>query len=276
MITPDCSYADYVALPGTRWSQLSQILKSPRHFKIADRSTRPTRSMKLGSIADCLLFTPDDFADRYVIFDEISPKTGKIWTANSNAYRQFEADHPDQEIISPQLLNHSQQIVDEIHGNPHVRDILQGDYQVAITWKDPITGLELKGLADCVGDGFLSDLKTSNVINPSPWDLGRKVYDYQYHCQLALYRDGLRANGVDVNETYLAFVENSPPFDSVAMRLGEFELGMGQQTVRQCLELLAVCTEKDEWPGVASGIVDLWFPDFVYKEHEHEHGEVAA
>lgn len=254
-------YDTYDKLEGERKSRLALFDESPEAFRYPPPRT-PGRSLRLGSAADCLLFTPQEYADKFVAFPGRRDKRTK-------EYKDFLDQHPGKEILSVDEDATAHLIRDRVNANPDMRRVLTGRAQVAVTWTDPDHGVRLKGLLDVLGDGFVTDLKTSRAVKDSPWVLGRIVHDYGYHVQLAMYVDGCRANGRKIDNAYIAWVKNSAPWSTGVMRVPEHELDIGRRKYKGWLEQLVWCQERDEWPGPWEGVIDLWFPDFVYKEDEN-------
>lgn len=67
-------------------------------------------------------------------------------------------------------------------------------------------GFDIKGKVDVIGDGFLTDFKTTRSI--SSWIKGNyinqwTVINYSYHTQLEWYKYLAEKNGIDVKEVFL-------------------------------------------------------------------------
>jgi hypothetical protein len=70
-----------------------------------------------------------------------------------------------------------------------------------------------------------------------------------YHAQLAWYRIGLRANGIDPQAAHIVAVENSNPFVTTVFRVTEQALDKGERLVRLWMERLLACERHNCWPG---------------------------
>lgn len=91
--------------------------------------------------------------------------------------------------------------------NPESAPLFEQDSNVqrelTFVWQCERTGAWLKGRADFVLDGWLVDAKTISSIFKAKWH----VRDFRYDVQLAIYQDGLRHNGVNINRVSNLFVE---------------------------------------------------------------------
>jgi len=87
-----------------------------------------------------------------------------------------------------------------------------------------------------------------------------------YPAQVAWYRRGARANGIDPKTLSLICVESTPPHPVVVLRLPENVLEMGDRLCTLWLERLRVCEESGQFPGYAQSPIDLELPAWVMEE----------
>ena len=82
---------EYDAHPGERWSHLSHMGKSPLHYQHAKENGRAeTTALRTGSALHTLVFEPETYDDRFVVYRESKTK-GK---GSKKSWAAFQAD-PD-------------------------------------------------------------------------------------------------------------------------------------------------------------------------------------
>jgi hypothetical protein len=128
-----------------------------------------------------------------------------FYTANSG--RRLLKQHEYDDHVA--ALRSVYRQVESHHDARHI--VSNGDWSVAYQWTCPHgSGLNLKGLADVVGDGWVADIKTCS--DPTPHGFARQAANLRYHWQAFAYREAYAAiNGGDLPDFYFVAIGNEPP-----------------------------------------------------------------
>jgi len=147
----------------------------------------------------------------------------------------------------------SQAIADAVLSYPPAAAILGQDTtrtEVRLSWTDAATGVECKGYADIVGDGFVVDLKTVATVERD--GLLRDIYRMGYHIQGAHYCAGVEAmNGLPAGSVSFGVlaVEGSAPHDVALVLISPEMMEQGERDRQAMLRTIAECRRTGEYPG---------------------------
>jgi hypothetical protein len=243
------SFAEYSSTPGTNWSVLKHILTSPAHYRAAANAEKraPSAAMRIGSLADALVFGTD--AAQYVAgpYDDYRTKAAQEWRREQEAAGRV--------VVSAGEYEAATRIAHAVGLDPHARRILDGArYQVPLAWTDAKTGIACKGLADIVGPGWLYDLKTARTIAPRAFL--RQAGQLGYLGQLGFYAHGIEATTSDrPDDVGWIVVESAAPYDVGVITLPPEIIAVAMTYARQALDTLAECIAANRWPGIYGGEV---------------------
>lgn len=260
-------YAEYDALPGVRWSHLARIRDgSELHLRdyLDRRADRDTDSLRRGRLAHTLLLQPERYEEDYTVFP--GRRQGKAWEA-------FEKEHADTCILRPEDIDRAEGMVDALRSNEHAAPYLgAGLAEGTIEWTDGRSGVACKARPDWLTlapEGLvIVDVKTARTIDDRFFGIAANRYGY--HAQLAHYRAGLIARGVQVARVVILAVESAPPHDVGVFVLDEPALDLGASIVDDMLTRYAVALRTDRWPGRFGAPVPLKLPDYVFGTIEIE------
>jgi hypothetical protein len=252
------SFDEYRAIKAVNWSRLKKIATSPLHY--LHGLTAPdedTPSKILGRAVHAAVLEPERLDDDYAVFDG-AVRRGKDWDT-------FKAANADRTILKADEFALARSCGEAVRNHPRARAYLElvGEAEKTITWTDEVTGLPCKARLDLFTPGVLGDLKTARTIAKLPFLKQAKWLGYDG--QLAHYRMGCRANGLDVQKVVLIAVENSAPFDVGVFVWDEERLLVAEQEVRALLDRLAECIQTRTFPGQ--------HPDEVLVEADNVVGE---
>lgn len=261
------TYNSYDAIDAIRWSHLSKIRDgSELHLReYLDRPSSPdTDSQRKGRLGHSLLFEPHRFAEEYVVFP--GRRQGKVWEA-------FEEENKDKCILRPDDIKIGQGMADALRSNEHSAPyLLAGIPEGTIVWDDPSTSIRCKARPDWLtlaetGSGIvLVDVKTARTIEERLFGLAANRYGY--HAQLAHYRRGLRALGVQVDRVVILAVENTPPHDVGVFILDDAALTLGDAIVTETLGRYSMALQRNKWPGRFASAVPLCLPDYLFGDFD--------
>ena len=265
-------FGEYRDLQGVNWSTLGKMRASPAHYRHADTiSRRPTPDQATGSAVHTLVLEPDEFPARYVIYHGEGTRASK-------EYRAFVADVADvRAVLKRAEYEEVQAMADAVDQHPAAGPLFTSGWaERSFTWTDPATGLICKGRTDWLAyDGIVTgdagqpdrqrvilvDLKTARSSDAR--EFGRSAASYGYHMQLAHYRAGLLANGIEVSQVLIVVVESSAPYDVCVYEITDDQLAKASAEVAALLARVKECQESDNWPGRSDEITPLDLPAWV-------------
>lgn len=250
------TYGEYDQIDAIRWSCLKEMRRSPKHYKWRlDHPLPDTDSLRLGRAVHVAVLEPDRFPLEVAVFAG-AVRRGKEWQA-------FAEVNAKRTILKADEYAMCLAIRDSVRSHPVAKHLLtEGESEKSIAWTDPRTGLRCKGRLDWL-NSMLVDLKTDARLNPRRFPT--TVAKYGYASQLALYREGLRALGMDGPPVKILAVESVPPYDVGVFSLGENELWAGEEEVHGLLDRVVECTAKNAWPGMfGDGETELTLPAWAF------------
>lgn len=236
------SHADYASIDAINWSTLKEAARSALHYQY--RLAHPaeeTAAMRFGRAVHTAVFEPDRFPLEYVVFDGAA-RRGKDWEA-------FVAANANRTILRRDEYEKALAIRDAVRANkPAARLLRRGVAEATLSWTDPSTGLGCKGRIDFLGSRVAVELKTTQTVEARLFN--SVAARMLYHCQLAFYDMGLRANGIEVQWKLIA-IEAEPPHDVAVFAVGDDVLQTGAEQCRELLALVARCrsSRRQRWPG---------------------------
>jgi hypothetical protein len=140
--------------------------------------------------------------------------------------------------------------------------------ECAITWTNPETGLRCKGRFDSMSTTTITEIKTTR--NVAADFMSRTLHSYDYHCQLAHYRMGMKAlTGRDYACRIVA-VEAEAPHDVAVFEIDEEALLAGEMDVSTLLRRVVECRASGVWPGRYTDPQVLTLPRWATKDDDED------
>lgn len=227
---------------------------NPDHINL-----EPTKALKFGKAAHCLLLGDEAFNERFAIRPDYYPSDSnrpeaerRKWNGNSHdckAWLEWAAAH-DLTVITSDDIDLIRAMAADARTHPLVEaGALSGRVERTMVARDPVTGIWLKARPDSIPtiDGMFADLKTAADL--SEGFLSRQIGDAGYYLQGAMIRMICRLLGIPFEEFWLIYVLKDPVPDTAAVRLSEFDLDRGEAVIRWCLHTIKACMDAGEWPG---------------------------
>lgn len=230
----------YLKRPGVHNTLLKEMKRSPKRYQFrAANPLEDSTTLAFGRASHTAVLEPDRFPIDYAVFPG-KRRQGKEW-------EQFQAANADRTILKMDEYAACLAVRDAVRSHPVAGPLLaSGKPEQTITWTDAATGLECKGRADWLSPVALVDLKTTTDIDADRF--GALAARMGYHAQLAFYRDGLRANGLDLPAKIIA-VEADEPHDVAVYAIDDDSLYAGEEQYRDALRKVAKCQAAQVWPG---------------------------
>ncbi len=222
---------------------------------------KPTRAMLIGTAVHYLVLGPRP--DKPVLCFPGEERKGNVW-------KEFASLNSDADILTLPEWAEAEVIAAAVKRDPVARTFLDegARFEVPLVWEDGGIKCSTSGV-DIVLPGMIGDLKTTNTTEIEA--LQRQCFKMGYHAQLAFYRRGCRANGIDVSKgMFLLCVETRAPHEVVVLELSDEMIDLGERTVALHLEKLRVFTESNQWPGRAQSPVVWTVPAWMRDDEEDD------
>lgn len=248
------------------FSDLKKFALSPAHYKHACESTyEATRDMRIGTCAHQMVLGPRQ-GKSIVMFDG-DRRQGSKWI-------DFAEENRGREIVTGPEWKDALTVAAVISQHPVIAPFLIGRKEVPLQWVDAGIECATDGV-DVVGDGWIADLKLTNSAEPRKFE--RTAASMFYHCQMAFYETGAKANGIDTSKgMFLLACESRPPYACTVFELNEATIAQGRKSNVLWLERLRQCEENDFWPEFAQAPVPLELPAWMGDGDEELELEVSA
>jgi hypothetical protein len=250
------------------FNQLKKLALSPRQYLYAaNHEIEPTRAMLIGTIVHLLVLGPRPGAKRIVRFSG-PRRQGKVWD-------EFSAANADAEIVTATEWAEAEAIADAVSADPVARMRLDGArFEVPLTWEDHGFRCSTSGVDIITTRCALGDLKVTTSTFPAAWE--RHAFKMLYPQQLAFYRRGATANGIDLSGGLFCLgVESKPPHEIVDLSLSQEMIDFADRSITLWLEKLRVLVEScpsptslADWPGYAQSPVSWELPAWMQGEAE--------
>ena len=272
----DHSYGQYAELPGWNWSVIKQLHKSPLHAAYARKYPSPdTAQRRFLRAIHCAALEPEKLERSFV---EYAGRRDK----RIEAYREFLAGiEPGAEVLTPKEMCNVNAVAAALRADQWVGAKLAGpgSAEICVTWIDKETGLPCKGRIDLLaGDKRtrrvqVVDLKGYGTT--AHGGVGAAAGRALAHGQMAHYKAGLEAHGLEVDAVSIVSYETSGALDVAVFHLDpgapDGALYEGEKLRRRLMGELAACLESDHWPGrQRHGPENLTLPPWAYEEDRFE------
>lgn len=225
------------------YSSLSAFKKSPAHYiTYLTKPWETTPALTMGSLIDCMVLTPEDTENRFVI----QPKIDRRSNAGKEEYEKFILANQFKQFISEEDWDKAEKIRDEIYKNAASTAILQrfNQTQKSFNWEDKETGLPMIAKLDLVGDEDIGDLKST--INGHPDEFGKSCFNYGYHLQAAIYLEAMALRG-KYPTYWMVAVEKVEPYAIGVYKVSNDFIKQGKEDFHKLLQSFAFCMKENLW-----------------------------
>lgn len=267
----DCCVGPSVS--GSGLVTLEQL--SPAHYwqgsyHNPDREPFDTAALAFGRACHAWILGEPEFQKYFVVspFDDYRTKEARNWR-----------DEQTKTIVKKSQLDAIRAMGESILKTPLVKNAFKdGKPEQSLIWQDKETGIWLKTRPDWLPNSipFVPNYKTTRSARPESF--ARHAFELGYHQGAALCLDGLREVLGWANPSYYFVAqEKEPPYVASIVVMTEPDIEWGRLLNRRALRTLARCLDKGEWPGYATGAVEIQMPAWAEKQllDRHEKGEFA-
>jgi hypothetical protein len=273
-INPDEYHRENVmrGMPGYVLTRSSLLLfnSCPKKW-INGWNPRDSDGTEWGSLIDCLVLTPERFADTYIVEPQFYPapedctavkqkkcKAGDAlpWNNQTKYCQEWKAAQYPRIVLSAKEYAEAQTAVEILFKDERIANLLVGSQKqvwVEGIYNDPATkmAVKVKTLIDIVPNGIhsndLADFKTTRSAHKSSWP--KAVSLYGYDVQAALCLDLFNAATGEHRNTFLhAMQENTPPFQTARRLLSQEFVNFGRMKLKGALERYCQCLKHNLWP----------------------------
>lgn len=280
-IHPHVDFADYARWKAASNSRLSILReKTPAHLKAEMETPTDTDALRQGRAIHCAVLEPDSFASRYMMARQCSATTKKgeqcsklgcgmtrgAWLCGTHGGQRGGAVT----VLSEADYLSALRARDAVWAHPMAKQLLSGhgEAEVSLSWADDETGIPCKARLDRrsphIAGGAIVDLKKTRDASKRAFE--RAIYTYGYHLQAGWYIDGCHDVGLAAEHFVIIAQEDFPPYATAVYRVNEAAIDAGRETMRPLVRLYAECVEKNEWPGYAPDVRDVFLPDYAWHQ----------
>lgn len=272
-------YEQYEQLEGLRKTCLYVLYQqTPKHYLHALTSPpKETDALRIGSATHTIIWEPDAFESRYLVAPPPPPipsrpevqKWNRTYKEHKAAWAEIvnAAAEAGKTILDDEEYDKLRFMRDNLHAHPQAHALIAAAKpEVSLQWRDPYSGLLLKGRLDGLVDlPLVLDLKTAQTAEPTAF--GRDGYRRGYPFQMAMYHDGVREiTGKTPELPVLIVVENTAPYAVACIQLSQSDLSTGRGQYQATLDRLKQCVEENRWPGYEEGLIPFVMPSWAGTE----------
>lgn len=174
--------------PHLSYSSLKNALGDMRHFDMYMRGEikYTTDALTFGSLYDCLLLTPSEAPNQFVILpdDELMNGIESKNVKATNEYKRRVKEWKDsvasdgKTIVTDEEWQRARDMIDRLSDEGVLDDVLSGG-QAQVEFNEDIDGIPLKGFIDYLHPDFVLDSKSTRGMDKFRYDVNSFCYDIQ-------------------------------------------------------------------------------------------------
>lgn len=234
------------------YSSIKRALTDTALFDLHMRGLLDHKSdaMEFGSMYDMLLFDADKAMSTYVVLDHDdvmercsaatqstkSPKATKEYKEVKDSIEE-ELKSKGKMVCSHEDWKTANEMIDRLHSCGVYQQYLVGEYQKEIYTK--INGVTVKGYLDCLGNGFISDSKSTRSVDGFRYDVNKLCYDIQAY---------IYCKAIGINTFFWVVQEKAYPYLPAVVKCTEETLFKGEMKFFQAISKINNFMEAQEDP----------------------------
>lgn len=254
----------YHSHPHVSNSQLTQIDRSPAHFKYGANGTS-TAAMAFGTAVHMALLEPETFAAHYVCLKDVKDR-------RASEYKAAVAAHGEDRVLLPKEADQIAMLCESVQSQTRLSEWIAepGHRELSVFAVDNQTGVPIRCRFDLLTwENIAVDVKTTRDARPEAFS--RSILQYKYYVQDAFYSHVFRmATGLDLTGFKFAAIESDPPHAGKVYELDYTAKSEGQQEFRAMLDLYAQCEKSGVWPMYDDQEEIISLPDWKLRQIENE------
>jgi hypothetical protein len=266
-LTSDQYHAVHTHVSSTN---LRRILKSRKKFRavaLGEVEDEDKECLRFGNLAHLIALEPGEFLERYVVIPSFIgfTKDGRPSAQSADAKAQkaaWFADLPPGAIpISEEDMVVLTGMAQALASDKKVKGIMKdASFEQSIFYRDPVTGIACRVRVDILSANLavLADYKTA--LAGDAWAFSAEIWKRRLDFQLAMYEHACEVKyGEKPRLPSWLVQEKKIPYECFVWSPDDAMLEIGRTHYRQALDRLAVCLDKDVWPGeqTKAGVIAL-------------------
>lgn len=247
-----------ITIPPLRSSHVDELLRSPGHYlTMLTSPQKDSEALRFGRLFHYLLLecaNPTNELDRYWFKPpevDLRTKVGKEWVAQKDP--SLRLDENDFHNLKGMLKS--------VDSDEFLKGVLLSPYtqtELPLAWQNSEYDIPCTGKADLVyfppleenldDDCLIIDFKTTDDARKH--SVASSIKRYLYHCQAAMYCDGVTQKYcLDKEPRYMIVaVEKQPPYGLQKYELSSATLEKGREIYWQVASIYATCLRNNDWP----------------------------
>lgn len=269
--------APKLSLTGGKDELINRICDHHPTFKPADLEANKTSELKyileeMNKDREGLLSTSGTLEEMARILRS-EGKTFQMW---SEVKAEFAASVEGKIVLPKQQYDQLMSMRDAVYAHPAARGLLSlpGKAEQSVYWTDPETGVLCRCRPDfwAMQARIIVDLKT--CLDASPEGFSKSLYNWHYHVQDVMYREGCEAaTGEEQSFVFLAVEKDACVVNHEAKGVAVYVLddesrNAGLKEYRQSLATYAACSKSGQWPGYQDKVQIISIPGWGIKKSE--------
>lgn len=231
----------------------------------------------LGTVVHSAVLEPDDFEARYLRLP--TPDPDKYLTSkgepsknpkSTSAYKADVADlhaaNPKLDMVSAADYEKGVAMRDRVFAHEAASAVLksEGVAEASVIVTDSEYGLRCKLRPDFHSSQLAWNVNLKTTKNAQHDKFARDYFTLGYYISESFYARMLPQAGLPVRQCIILAIENSGAHEVILYEPDEAFMDMGAQVVSLYMRRVAECMDKDEWPGLAGGLVQLSPADWMF------------
>lgn len=262
---------EYRSHPAISRSELWKMKESPEKFKYWKENPEEKESPALifGRLFHAILLTPESLDTEFAITPNVDRRTKE----GKAEYAKFLENSKGKTVVDVEMVGKAAAMAQAVQSNELCRKLLDGEKEVPLFWIDELTGEKCKCRLDVSNDigeiNIIVDLKTTDCAETEIFI--RSAIKHGYDFQLAMYKEGVKANTGKEPLCVIIAVEKEPPYAINILQADELFVQRGYDQFRNLLGKYHYCKESNNWYGYlgAENIINnLSLPAYLAKEME--------
>jgi len=240
------------------------VLDSHKPKTLADR-LKEKKHFKFGKIVHKRILEPEAFHRLYLL----QPDFGAMQSSTNRAKRDawLAEQDPEAIIVEQKDIDTANGMYESIMRHKTARLVIEnGRPEVTLRWVCPRTGLRCKIRVDWYSEAFAFAMDLKSTDDASPLWFGQTVARYDYHVQHCFYSEGIKANGLPIDNYIIMPVEKDPPHAVATYHIDAASEERGFQLLDKSMDLMKQCVENDHWPAYSEDITTLTLPGWAYSD----------
>lgn len=239
--------------PHLSYSSLKHALGDMRQFEMYMRGElhKTSDALTFGSLYDCLLLTPSEAPDQYVILPDEEMMKG-IEAKNVKATKEYKKRVQDwtdamvdsgKTVVTDEDWTRARSMIDRLSDEGLLDEVLSLG-QAQVEFNEDVDGVPLKGFIDYLHPDFVLDSKSTRSMSKFRYDVNSFCYDIQAYIYTLV--TGKR-------DFYWLVQEKTEPFYPGLVKCSEKTLFSGEMKFNEAVENIRewLSTDASEQNGIA-------------------------